>query len=227
MQHIEAEVKRIWQAIDDAAAGISRLTEPELSVRGCSSAGVRHLLNNVARGQRHLELGTATGSTMLAAATDNDDGIVVSVDNFHACRDHYPKKTNWLNKAELREHILRNSAARGRCCVRFIGANHWTVDHALLAPYGPFTTYFYDGDHRHTSQANAVSQWQDVLADVFTLVVDDYDRRAVQRGTARGIKRAGLTIHRWWHLPAREPDKRPRERQWYCGLGVFVLSKPP
>lgn len=182
-------------------------------LQGMSSPRVRHLLNNLCdfEGVRYLEIGTYLGSTLIAAATNNE-GIFAAIDNFQ-WNHGKAENTEITTRQALDENLTRFEM---KDKVHFVDAKCWEVDKSQLP--SPFNVYFYDGDHSHECQKKALLEFIDLLADEFIFVVDDWQESGnnVPSGTYKGIKEGGFEILYEMEAP---------NGAYHMGLGIFVLKK--
>jgi hypothetical protein len=84
--------------------------------------------------------------------------------------------------------------------------------------------YFYDGPHDYKSHRNVLSHFSDVLSDVLIFIVDDYNDKSgkTQELTLQGIKDAGYAVA--YHVQCG-CNKDSDLFGWWCGLGIFLLTK--
>ena len=82
--------------------------------------------------------------------------------------------------------------------------------------------YFYDGDHSFEAQKSAFTYFNDIFADTFIAIVDDYNREHVRQGTMAGFQELNYQVLFDVFLPASfDGDKK----QWWDGLYVAVIAK--
>ena len=222
-------ITQVEEAIEAARRGASNLGPWELDgVPRLSSHANLHFLNNVgAISTAFLELGTYQGSSLVAASTGNDHLRAVGIDGFgHNFEIVDGRKVRHRDVNVWRGRLLGNMGRiRGRATVRFFEEDHWSCDHGLVAPYGPFDFYYYDGSHHFRSQLRAMSAWLDVMADRYIFVSDDYDLEKIRRATQRGIKYHGLHVIHDWYLGEDHPQYDV-ENEWGTGFYVAILEKP-
>lgn len=86
---------------------------------------------------------------------------------------------------------------------------------------GPIGVYFYDGDHSYEATRDNILAAVPLLAPTSVLLVDDWRGPIIQAGTRDAIKQSGLRIE--WERSLGDTTKG---RDFWNGLGVFVLAKP-
>jgi hypothetical protein len=205
-------VRRVEKAIEQAAAGRSRLGHEALAVEGLSSPAVRHLLNNLCAPAdvNFLEVGTFKGSTLVAASFGNP-GRFTAVDDFSEF-GHMDPRPDF-------EAVRARFAAE--CHFTFHEADCWTAALRRRLPRD-VNVYFYDGGHRFEDQYRAFTHFDAVFADTFIAVVDDWNTATVRDATRKAFGDLGYrTLHE------RELfTKRWIRDLWWNGLLVAVVRKP-
>jgi hypothetical protein len=205
-------VRRVERAIEQAAAGRSRLGPEALGLEGLSSPAVRHLLNNLcaASNVNYLEVGTYKGSTLVAASFGNP-GRFTAVDDFSEF-GHMAAREGF---EAVRAHFSES------CHFTFHEADCWTTALRRRLPRG-INLYFYDGGHRFEDQYRAFTHFDPVFADVFIAVVDDWNTATVREATRKAFADLGYrTLHERQLF-----TKRWIRDLWWNGLLVAVVRKP-
>lgn len=181
-------------------------------IKGLSSLPCREFLNVLCGkpGTRYLEVGTHTGSSLLAACWNNSLSRAVGIDNWSMDPNSKPKLFEQLETfkdyLKVKPEIIEGEA--------------FGMDKSKL---GEFDVYFYDGHHSADSQEKGLTCFFKSLARVAIVVVDDYSVFRVQQGTIRAIDKIGCKQHlRYaWTLPGGKGF----EDLYWGGLAVMVFAK--
>lgn len=252
MVNTEKLVRHLERSVYAAELGISKLPVPIYYIDGMSSPKGRRLLNNLCEmeGTRYLEIGCWKGSTLISAISNNYETIeqAVAIDNYSEFQ--LPLFTNSINfdgsplKDETVELSMDSVKEQFRKNIeRYIhDSRFWPFDLPSINDklqffdgdcfnpeviwkakyYAPFNIYFFDGEHTEEAQANAFLKYNDLLADQFICVVDDWCDGNAEKGTRRAFEELGYNIVVECICPARYNGD---VFQWWNGLGVFVISK--
>jgi hypothetical protein len=187
------------------------LPDAVLNIEGYSSRKVRELLNRLtaAPNTNYLEIGIHTGSTFCPAIYKHQTIKATAIDNwslFGNCRPQF--------EANLNRYKVTGQQ------IQIIEQDCFTVD--LSKIYQPVNVYFFDGDHGRRAQYLALVYFSSILADKFTMIVDDFNWAEPREETYRAIKDLGYKIEYERLLPARiERDYD----QWWNGLWVAQIGK--
>ncbi|MEX0595294.1 MAG: hypothetical protein WD512_02260, partial [Candidatus Paceibacterota bacterium] len=206
-------VSHVQNSIVKADNGISKLSSEVLNIHGMSSAKVRHLLNNLCNKEntRYFEVRVWKGSTWISALYGNRDNIddAVAIDN-------------WSRFGGPREEFFENCKKfLPNYAYRVYSENSFSID--LKSSFIlPMNVYFYDGDHSALSQEMALTYFDDILDDVFILIVDDWNREEVKRGTIQGIQKLNYQVAYQIELPGLKIND---DVNWWNGLYVAVIFK--
>jgi hypothetical protein len=199
-------LEKIDKAIENATLGKSKLTPEILAMEGMSSPWVRHLLNNIVKGN-YLEIGVWHGSTFISALYKNKVNAY-AIDNWSE-----------YNYNDAKYNFQQNCAKFGISGYTFFECDAFTVD---LKKIPKIDVYFYDGDHNYDETCRALVYFLPVLSDTFLFIADDYDWQGVKEGVSKGIKECNLKIIKKWELhSACSNDKET----WWNGIGIFKLKK--
>ena len=208
IDHVKACV-----ALGDAEKSKLPISLLAKNLDGLSSNKVRHFLNNLCNisDWKHLEIGTHTGSTLIAAGYKNPLKFLVAIDDFSMRPNRKHEVFNYLQK--YKEDLPS---------IHFIMENCWKFNNKGL---GKFNTYFYDACHTRESQEQAIIQYWKNLENLAVIIIDDFDVKNVKRGTWNGFDylRVKKQIIEHWHL--RGGNEKTRHDLWWGGLGVFVINK--
>lgn len=183
-----------------------------LSGKGLSSRACRLFLNMLCSkpSTRYLEVGTHTGSSLIAACYNNPLGRAVAIDDWSMDKNSKPKL---LDNLKYFDANLRRKP-------ELIEAEAFSMDKSKL---GQFDVYFYDGHHSANSTEKGLTCFWNNLAPVSIVVMDDYSIVRVQQGTIRAIDKLGCKQHlRYaWTLPGGKGF----EHLYWGGLAVMVFDK--
>ena len=141
-----------------------------------------HLLNNLCSlpGSSHLHVGLLGGDSFVAALYGNELSLVqkVGLDWFKECTEElfYRNCYTFLPQDSFR--IIKSACFS-------INKNIFTH---------PINIYFYDADHTEESNRKALTEYNDLFANVFIAVFDDWNWDFVRRGAFRGFDELGYTI---------------------------------
>jgi len=212
-------IKRSMQVSDaflkDGTPSRKGLPVELFSLKGLSSAACRIFFNEVCNkaDARYLEVGTYTGSSMIAATYKNPLRRAVGIDDWSMDANAKPK-------LETNIEFFKDDLMFGRYAPEFIEAEAFGMDKSKL---GEIDIYFYDGHHSADSQEKGLTCFWDNLARVSIVIVDDYSVMRVQQGTIRAIDKLGCKQHlRYaWTLPGGEGF----EHMYWGGLAVMVFEK--
>lgn len=211
-------VEHVKNSIKHAQELRSDITKEILDIPGMSSPKIRHLLNNLCKlpNTNYLEVGTWQGSTFVSALYNNHDYIssAVAIDNWSEFATGNPEVNFHLNTSRF---LNKNRFA-------FYNQNSFSVDKKNLKLSGPVNIYFYDGDHSAQSQKAAFTYFNDILADTFIAIVDDFNWSAVQKGTKDAFEELNYQVLYEIFLPAVYKDSGDLQN-WWNGLYVGVIKK--
>ena len=191
-----------------------------VEIEGLSDPKVCNLLNRLVAAmpadQQYLEIGTFKGLTLCSAAYGNRGKHCIACDKFR----FWNKYTGWGFQARAAFYANVERYKANSATVEFHDMRSLTMFRKGLVK-GPIGVYFYDGDHRYAATRDNILAAAPLLASSSILLVDDWSDPIIQESTRDAIKQAGLRIEweRWLGQGAKE-------RNFWNGLGVFVLQKP-
>ena len=232
---VQEYIERAERAITVSRNGFSKLTPVQFDVIGMASGMNRCLLNNlVDQNTRYLEIGTWFGSTFIAACYGNDPEYACAIDNFSefAGNEDTPEPLEAL-KTPSGELLIPTTETFTNNCIRcgvtnfdFINADCFNLMPAAKSRIHDISVYFYDGGHSEEDQRKAISYYVGNLANVFILIVDDYNLDSAQVGTKIGLLENNILVHKDWELFTPHKENRS-ERSWWNGIYVAVCEKMP
>lgn len=206
-------IQQVEDAIQCADSDTTKLTSVQFEMEGMSSKKNRIFLNQLlsvdSESINYLEIGTWKGSTFVSAMYENKVNSAIAIDNF----SQFDGNLTAFSMNCLNSNIGNFS---------FINADCFNLDEKQLSSIKDVNIYFYDGDHRHEDQRDAITYYLDKLQDVFILIVDDWNHPPVKTGTREGYEQTGLIVHKEWELPAEFNGDR---NNWWNGFYVAVCEK--
>ncbi len=221
----QAECGSVWQdeaaliahvenSIQKAVDGVSKVNKKALAIHGMSSAKVRHFLNNVCSlpGSSYLEIGSWKGSTLVSALHKNPVKAI-AIDNWSqqfyyvpsAREDFYANVDPYLKEGKL-------TVIERDCFV--------------LSPrevtQTPINIYFFDGEHTYNSQKLAFTHYNEIFADMFIAIVDDWNWTQVQNGTRDAFSQLGYHVVYEKELFC---EMNGDASSWWNGLYIAIVKK--
>lgn len=211
------EAHHIWDAFSTSIALNNELSNYILNLRGMSGRKYRRFINrlvNTTQDAAYLEIGSWTGSTACAAMAGNTARVV--------CVD------NWTQydgpKAEFEKNIA--SVLNPHTDFRFIESDFRSIDYRDL---GTFNIYLFDGPHEYQDQYDGIMIAQPALAEVYVLIVDDWNWPSVRRGTQDALKALGAEILYSIEIRTTQTDCRPmqssQKTDWHNGYLLAACKK--
>lgn len=215
IDHIQAAMAVSDEFLLKGTPSRKGLPQEFFDLKGLSSPACRIFFNELCNkaNARYLEVGTYTGSSMIAATYKNPLRRAVGIDDWSL--DPNARRKLFANVAMFKDDLMF-----GRYQPEFIEEEAFGLPKEKL---GQFDIYFYDGHHSADSQEKGITLFFDNLAPISIVVVDDYSIMRVQQGTIRAIDKIGNKQHlRYaWTLPGGEGF----EHLYWGGLAVMVFEK--
>ena len=219
-------IKWAQTAIENAGKEVSKLNKGALMVDGMSSTKSRHLLNNLCAFPEavYFEIGSWKGSTIIAATFENE-GKFYALDQFSS---KFKQKESasvdfYANKERFSKH----------CDYTFFEENSWEFDVSKIEE--KVNVYFYDGDHTPEGTIKAFTHYNDVFADTFIMVMDDWNRGHIRTSTKAALKGYKILFEQEFFTPGGKNDPHGTKRlgcmegrevdTWWNGLYLAVLEK--
>ena len=160
--------------IERALRNESKLTPEVLAIDGKCGIAIKHLLNNICSSEaRHLDVGTGSGSSIIAASFINS-GLFYTI-------DHFIKKPHGDN---LKAKFLQNNKVFNNYIS--LECDCFKVDFSLIE--GGLTSVFYDADHKEQSVFDFIVAYNHLFARQFVLIVDDWNDLRMKCGVQRAFK---------------------------------------
>ena len=187
-------------------------------MRGMSGRKYRYLINDLIeamKNPRYLEVGSWTGSTACAAIYGNQLKAVC-IDNwtkFGGPREIFLKNVNIVKNEHVDFTLIENDFRQ--------------VDYSRI---GTFNVYLFDGPHEEKDQYDGVVVAQPALDEVYTLIVDDWNRPAVRKGTFRALEETGTLVMCSIEIRTTQTDTDPKlkageKSEWHNGYFMAVCRK--
>lgn len=185
------------------------------TINGLIGEKTQHFYNNLLSVEdvKYLEIGCWQGASTFAAMYKNTADVVV-IDNW----------SEFGGRVEFKENFDK-----------FVGSNRVVVydDDSFLINTTTlptdFNIYMYDGDHSISSQYYALTYYINNLDNEFIYIVDDWNWEDVREGTHMAIQDLGLNILYSNEMRFTDDNTHtPRDeayKNWWNGIGIFVLSK--
>ena len=222
--------KQIPMIPDDSGIEIRLPGTDILKMGGMSSQKTRHFLNNLCSIEdwpiNYLEIGVWRGSTFISSGFMNSNNInqMVAIDNF----------TQFNENSEVKEAFLDNSHRWLKHKFELHDEDCFKIEKSKLR--APFNVYFYDGPHSYEDTKMSLTHYDDVLDNIFILVVDDWQEKPIQDGLKDAIKELNYKVHyeislhgKGGNISKEKIDSVPYYEQWrdefWQGQYVDILEK--
>jgi hypothetical protein len=192
-----------------------------VDIEGMSSPKVCAFLNALVSrmepDEQYLEIGTWKGRTLVSAALGNRGRVCIGCDYFR----FWGKFTGpgVIARHALYRNLRRYQADSAE--IRFYRMKSRDLFERRVIG-GRIGVYFYDGDHSYAGTRHGVTAAAPLLSRRSVLVMDDWRDPEIRRATHDGIAAAGLR-----QLWCRELYGDRHGGDWWNGLGVFYLERPP
>ncbi|NGX47847.1 MAG: hypothetical protein K1000chlam3_01232 [Chlamydiae bacterium] len=175
------------------------------SLKNLGSKPYYHLLNNLCelKGASHLHVGLLAGDSFVAALYENQSNLKkqIGLDWFQEC----PKNIFLSN---CKEHLNLD-----KCLI--LNSECFNVDKSVFD--APIDIFLYDADHSLIAHERALTYYNDVFADVFIAVIDDWECPWIRKPTFRAFDKLGYHILYEAYIPGPRPYR--------SGQYVAVIKK--
>jgi len=152
------------------------------SLSGITQYAGYHLLNNLCslQGASHLHVGLLAGDSFISALYGNQSTLKqqTGIDWFKEC----PEEIFYSN---CNRYLILN-----KC--QFINSECFKVDKSSFE--NPIDIYFYDADHSLIGHEKALTYFNDIFADVFVVVIDDWSCPWIRGPTFKAFNKLGYSI---------------------------------
>lgn len=153
-----------------------------------------HLLNNLCtlEGATHLQVGLLAGDSLIAALYGNQSCLKqkIGVDWFKECSELF-FHSNCSQYLDLNDYEV----IKGDC----FKIKKDSFDN-------PIDIYFYDADHSLSAHEKAFTYYNDVFADTFVAVIDDWECSWIRGPTFKAFKKLGYSVLYECTLPKKDVD---------------------
>lgn len=209
--------RHVRTAFDRAATADSGLLRVVRDIEGMSGQKYRLFINNFVRSLpdiRYLEIGSGTGSTVVAALHGNRAKVL--------CID------NWSQFGGLKSKFLANvRLARSTDTeLDLIERDFRAVDYSSI---GIFDVYLFDGPHEEVDQYDGIMLVQPALAGIHLLIVDDWNWRWVRIGTLAALKNANCAVQCAIEIRTTLNGEHPQifgeHSDWHNGYFIAVVCR--
>jgi hypothetical protein len=207
----------VRRSLDQALAGVTKLTPEVLAIPGMSGKKYRFFINTLIeqlQAPKYLEIGSWAGSTLCSAVFGNS-ADAVAIDN-------------WSQFDGPSDQFFRNLAqCKGAARVSFLEKDFRDVDYLSLGSgFGPFNVYFYDGPHSEEEQYYGIMAAQSALEPCYVQIVDDWNWPDSRNGTLKAIAELGLQFEFMAEIRTTLDDRVSTDSDWHNGYLISVLTRP-
>lgn len=202
----ELLIKHVDWAVEQSR--LERSNTSVLGIEGMSSKRVRCLLNNLNSlpGARYLEIGIHQGSTFIPAVSNNPHLVAVAIDNWSTHGENGSREAFHRN--------LKNHDLEGKHTI--IDRNCFGLKPEDIDKVHDINVYFYDGNHEHGDQSNALTYYINRLTETFIYICDDWNHQPSKTGTQEAEEKLNLKVCKKWEL----------NDGYWNGILVAVYQKP-
>lgn len=206
------KIQLIKEAIRDAVAHKSKLTDQQLAVGGFTSIKIRHLLNNLgAISKGYYEIGSHIGCSLVSACYGNDNlTSIIACDSF----------CEFQNDGQTKSQFIQNANSNLGDKYRLIEKDCFTVEQHELSP--EIDLYLFDGSHDYPSQKKGMTYTLPMLMDEVIVCVDDTSWQAPRRGTFDGISELGYEV---LYEQSLWDGVDSNSEQWWNGFLIALIKK--
>ncbi len=206
-------IDHIKNSIQLADQGKSKIIRDIFSIEDFTSDKVRCLMNQICSLPKanYLQIGVFNGSTLISALYGNASSLnsAIAVDDW----------SGYGGRSSIFPEI--SSKYLGKDKYKFYEENYLSLNKKDIFT-SPVNIYFYDGDHSVHGQSQSLTYYDDVLDDLFILVVDDWNYPPTQEGTLDGLSKLNYQVLYSAELPASYNGDRA---QWWNGVYVALIKK--
>lgn len=207
-------------AINNANNKKSKLPKEILEIDGMTSFKIKHFLNNICdfEGCNFLEVGSYMGSTFMSAIYNNSLKAT-SIDFWSNKKDF--QNTRLTFKRNLKK-TLKLQTKEVKQEIQIINKDCFYYDKKELKDVN---VYFYDGPHDRESQIKALTQYNDILANQFILIIDDWNSFDTKVGTFVAINRLRYNVIGHCELMGLPENWKMDDDFYWNGLFIAFLAK--
>ena len=187
----ESWISHARKSFNNALQRRSKLNVSVEMQKACQDIPMSHLLNNLCsfNDVSHLHIGLLHGNSFIAAQYMNESFIKECLGIEITCRKLLLERCNAL--LESKNYLIYEED-----CFAF---DKKRINY-------PVNVYFYDAGHSYSDQYNAFKYYDDVFADVFIAVIDDWSYSRVRKGTFDSFELLNYEILFQDFIPSNEKD---------------------
>lgn len=216
-------VEKVQKAIDDAENFKSGIGVDAFSVCGLTGMKVRHLLNNLCKGEtNYFEIGSFKGATMVAALSNNPEAKGTFIEAF---MEEYFGTTGKDYLANNIQRVLGDD----HNVVGIIGDCYVDGSVEKAKAHAPYDIFLYDGNHGETETAEALNLYLPMMKDEFVLIMDDWCTPGmdvgVRAGTYKILSNKKYTVLEDWERWTLQGGEDDLHSGWWNGLYIAVVKK--
>ena len=228
-------IDHMTASLNSARNGESKLLEAEeefgtalLKIFGMSGVKWRHFLNNLmsAKDVSYLEIGSHSGSTFCSAIYKNRDlGHAQTIDNWAQFGNKKKVLVDNIGNTMLKSDFAKDKI------IKVTESDFYEYDYSKIP--GEVDVYFFDGPHKEKFQYDGVKIVFDHLADIFILLVDDWNWGGPRRGTEKALLELDVNVLHQTEIytggeyfdPKTGKINRFQNSDWHNGVAIFVCEK--
>ena len=204
VNHVSEKEKNLMDHADDSykkaikySSKLNDLTGFEQDKRINSIHGIipyYHLLNNLNSipFACHLHIGLYTGGSFVGAVYGNQ-GVLSSAIGIDWFQDNWGYKEICYDSCN---NFLQNYD------YQIIEGDCFAIDKSIFQQ--PINVYVYDADHSKIAHEEAFTYYNDVLAETFIAIVDDWEWEDVREGTFNAFNKLGYVVLYQNKIPGNE-----------------------
>jgi len=222
--------KNLKKSFFQALAMDTKLSDEIKFMPGMSGKKYRYFINNfvsLTDNPRYLEIGCWTGSTVCSALYGNKIKAVC-IDNWITFPEEKQVRKFFNTKNQKKTfEINTKKVITEKIDFQFIESDFRKVNFNKL---GKFNIYCYDALHDRKSQYDGITIVQPALDDIFTLIIDDWNLKAVRNGTFNAFSDLGITVISKIEIKTTQNDTYPKfihshYSDWHSGYLIAVCEK--
>ena len=221
MENINNFKNSIENSFKKSDSNITKLSDEIFKLEGMTGRKTRILYNTLLEevskftDVRYLEIGAWYGSSTCSALYNNNINYCTVIDMWNEFGGSKTILSN--NISSLCPNIIDK--------VTIIDGNSFNQENINLAKEkGKYNVYLYDGCHQPESHVKALTQYINLMDDVFIYIVDDLNwPEHVYKPTYKAFELLGLQI--LYKEEVFTNYDKERHQSYWNGVGVYVLKK--
>lgn len=171
-----------------------------------TSAKVKALIQNYAKGKRYLEIGVFRGATLSSAGEVAKKAV--GVDNF----SQFDNGTNEARAKEVIKDLKNTFLIVGDCFEE-------STFKKVKAKARKYDVFFYDGDHKSKPTFQALIQYAKILSPGAIVIIDDWNQDSVREGLELAQKELNLEL-----VEEHFTTANAQRDSYWNGIAVFELK---